>query len=307
MNIGRSLPTLGRVAVTLAGLVLAAVIGWRIWVYYIDEPWTLDGALSADVVTVAPDVSGLVSEVYVHDTQLVRKGTVLFRIDPQRFVFALAAAQSTVASSQAAAQNADREKERQLSLTALSVSKQQQDQSVATAEEAHGSYGQAVANRDTAALNLQRSEVRATVDGILTNFHLRPGDYVSTGQAVAALVDTDSFYVVGYFEETKLPRIHIGDPVTVQLMGQAGTLHGHVQGLAGGIASSQASASSNLLPSVNPTFTWVRLAQRVPVRVALDKVPPEIQLVAGRTATVSIEAGSRAGAKSLASRSGAAQ
>ncbi len=306
MNIGRMLPTLGRVAVTLACIAVAGVIGWRIWVYYIEEPWTGDAALAADVVTIAPDVSGLVSEVYVHDTQRVGRGTVLFRIDPQRFAFALAGAQASVMSSQAAAEDADRDEQRQLAQSNLSTSIQQQQKAVAAAQEAHSSHAQALANRDAARLNLERSVVRATVNGILTNFHLRPGDYVSTGQSVAALVDTDSFYVVGYFQETKLPRIHIGDPATVQLMGQSGTLQGHVEGLAGGIASSQASASPNLLPNVNPTFTWVRLAQRVPVRIALDRVPPEVELVAGRTATVSIVADPRTATKPLGHRPRAA-
>lgn len=283
-------PAWGRVAITLLVLVNAGIIAWRIWVYYIDAPWTRDGALAADVVTIAPDVSGLVSEVEVHDTQHVRKGTVLFVIDQQRFIFALAQAQASVASSQASAEEAEREARRQLALNNISVSKQNQQKAVAAAQEAKDSYEQAVANRDAAKLNLERSVVKATVDGILTNFHLRPGDYVSTGQSVAALVDTDSFYAVGYFEETKLPRIHIGDCATVRLMGQPGVIHGHVEGIAGGIASSQAGASSNLLPNINPTFTWVRLAQRVPVRIALDSVPPGIKLITGRTATISIGA-----------------
>lgn len=291
MTVGRALLTSGRVAVTLLVLAVAAVIGWRIWVYYIDAPWTGDGALAVDVVRVAPDVSGLVSDVYVHDTQHVRKGDILFRLDQRRFILALAEAQAKLASSKATSEQAQRDMKRALALNSLAISRQQQQQATASSQEADASYEAALASRNTAELNLERTSVLAPVNGILTNFHVRPGDYVSTGTAVTALVDTDSFYAVGYFQETKLPRIQIGDRVTVHLMGQSGTILGHVEGIAGGIASTQATSSPNLLLNVNPTFTWVRLAQRVPVRIALDRIPVGITLVAGRTATISVACG----------------
>jgi multidrug resistance efflux pump len=123
---------------------------------------------------------------------------------------------------------------------------------------------------------------------VLTDLSLRPGDYVTAGEPIAALVDSDSFYVEGFFEETKLPRIHPGDRAAVQLMGTSDLLHGRVVGIAGGVFDRQRSVGRNLLPNVNPTFTWVRLAQRVPVRVQLDAVSATIQKVAGRTATVTI-------------------
>ncbi len=288
MTIGRSLLTFGRVAVTLLVLVVAALTAWRIWVYYIDEPWTDDAALDADVVKVAPDVSGLVSQIYVRDTQHVRKGDALFQIDQRRFILALAAAQASLAGSKATSEQATRDMRRALALNSLSVSRQQQQRATTASQTADANYQAAVASRNTADLNLERSLVRAPVNGVLTNFHVRPGDYVSAGVAVTALVDTDSFYVVGYFQETKLPRIEVGDRVTIHLMGQSGTIFGHVEGIAAGIASSQTTSSGNLLLNVNPTFTWVRLAQRVPVRIALDSTPAGIALVAGRTATVTV-------------------
>ena len=290
MNPGpRFLPTMGRIAVTFAAVAAGVFIAWCIWVYYVDEPWTPDGAVAADVVDVTTDVSGLVSEVDVSDTQHVRKGDILFKLDPQRFTLALAQAEAAVASDQAAADNANRNMQRALALNSLSMSIQQRQQTVTTAQQAQADYAQAVAARDVAKLNLERSVVRAPVDGILTNFHLRPGDFVSSGVSVSALVDTDSFYVVGYFEETKLPRIHVGDTADVRLMGRSSILRGHVVGFAGGIASSQATTDANLLPNIVATFTWVRVAQRVPVRILLDHVPPGTNLVSGLTATVSIE------------------
>ena len=277
---------LGRFAVTAVAVGIAAVIGWRLWYYYLEAPWTRDGRVRADVVEVAADVSGLVSEVLVHDNEAVKKGQVLFRIDPARFEIALRDAQGNVDSKLAAQQEAERETNRYNQLNALSVSQEQQQQRGASASEAEAAYQQALASRDLAGLNLARTQVRAPVNGFVTNFDMRPGDYIDAGKPLFALIDSDSFYVDGYFEETKLPRIKVGDPARVYLVGESATIEGHVQSIAGGIADRERQGSADLLANVNPTFSWVRLAQRVPVRIAIDRVPPGVRLVTGRTATV---------------------
>lgn len=277
---------LGHFTVTAIAVGIAAVIGWQLWIYYLEAPWTRDGRVRADVVQVAADVSGLVSEVLVHDNEPVKKGDVLFRIDAARFQIALRDAQANVDSKLAASQEAERETTRYNRLNALSVSEEQQQQRGAAATEAQAAYQQARASRDVAALNLARSEVRAPVNGFVTNFDLRPGDYVDAGRPLFALIDSDSFYVDGYFEETKLPRIQIDDPARVYLVGERGVIEGHVESIAGGIADRERQGSSDLLANVNPTFSWVRLAQRVPVRIAIDRVPVGVRLVTGRTATV---------------------
>ncbi len=279
---------LGRFAVTAIAVGVAAVIGWQLWVYYLEAPWTRDGRVRADVVQVAADVSGLVSDVQVHDNQVVKKDEVLFRIDPVRFQIALRNAQADVDSKLAAAQEAERETSRYNRLTALSVSEEQQQQRGAVSTEAEATYQQALASRDVAALNLARSQVRAPVNGFVTNFDMRPGDYVDAGKPLFALIDSDSFYVDGYFEETKLPRIKVGDPARVYLIGESSVIEGHVESIASGIADREQQGSGDLLANVNPTFSWVRLAQRVPVRIALDRVPANVRLVTGRTATVVI-------------------
>jgi multidrug resistance efflux pump len=281
-------PLIGRLAVTMFAAALAAVIGWQLWVYYMDAPWTRDGTVRADVVKIAPDVSGLVSDVLVADNQVVHKGQVLFHIDPERFRLALQLAEVNVTGKEAAAQEAAREMNRYRDLTNLEVSTEEKQQSQAKAVEAAAAYQQAVVDRNVAQLNLNRSEVRASVDGIVTNFSMRPGDYVTAGVAVFALVDTGSIYVEGYFDETKLPRIQEGDRARVRLMGESQLIEGHVQSISGGIADRQRQASNDMLANVTPTFSWVRLAQRVPVRIALDHVPPGVRLLAGRTASVEV-------------------
>jgi len=281
-------PRLARFAVTLVAVVIAGLAGWRLWAYYMEEPWTRDGRVRADVVTVAPDVSGLVQEVLVHDNQHVRRGDVLFRIDRDRFALALQQAEAALSSRHASLLQARRELQRYTSLSSTAVSIQRQEQAVTDEQVAEAGYRQALVERNLARLNLERSEVRAPVNGIVTNLELRPGDYLASGHPALALVDTDSFYVSGYFEETKLPRIHPGDRAVVRLMGEGAGIEGHVEGIAAGITDRERAESPNLLANVNPTFSWVRLAQRVPVRITLDRVPEGMRLVAGRTATVEI-------------------
>jgi RND family efflux transporter MFP subunit len=283
--------TFGRFLLTLAVVVVAIFAGARVWAYYMDEPWTRDGRVRADVVGIAPDVSGLVTDVLVRDNQKVKQGDVLFRLDLARFQFAVMQADAGVKSRLAALQEAQRENDRYHALTNVEVSQEKQQQSQSAADEAAAAYQQALADRGIAQLNLERATVRATVNGIVTNFELRPGDYVTAGHAVTALVDTDSLHVDGYFEETKLPRIRIGAPAQVQLMGDDRWLTGHVESIAGGIADRDRSADSSLLADVNPTFNWVRLAQRIPVRIVLDKAPDTERLIPGRTATVRIADG----------------
>ncbi|HEX3502927.1 MAG TPA: HlyD family secretion protein [Xanthobacteraceae bacterium] len=278
----------GRVLVTLVVVLIAIVVGWQLWSYYMLEPWTRDGRVRADVVTVSADVSGLVSDVYVHDNEKVTKGQPLFRIDQRRFQYALEQAQASVASRKTNLDQAKRDLVRSKSLTSVAITVQQVEQSQQATDVAQANLDDANAALDVAKLNLERSTVLAPVNGIVTNFDLLPGRYVNAGAPVFALIDSDSFRIEGYFEETKLRRIHIGEDATVKLIGDSRVLSGHVESIAQGIEDQNRSTSSELLASVNPTFSWVRLAQRIPVRIKLDNVPPDLLLVAGRTATVSI-------------------
>jgi multidrug resistance efflux pump len=251
--------TSGRAALTLVIVAVALVAGRYLWVYYQDEPWTRDGRVRADVVTIAPDVSGLVSEVLVHDNQQVKRGDVLFRIDPDRFKLALEQADAAAANRKAQMDESAREEARYERLTQLSVSQETQEQRLTNLEAAASAYRQALADRGVAELNLKRAAVTSTVDGTVTNVLLEPGDYVP------------------------------GDRVRIRLMGEPRELTGRVESIAAGIADRERSDSPDLLANINPTFNWVRLAQRVPVRVKPETVPPGVQLVLGRTATVSVE------------------
>jgi RND family efflux transporter MFP subunit len=272
---------------TLVLVAAAVVVAVWLWRRYETDPWTRDGRVRADVVRVTADVPGLITQVPVHDNQTVKPGDLLFVVDRPRFALLLAQADAAIASARATLAQNRREAQRDLVLGDL-VAGEVHEQNVARVATASAALAQLQAARASAALNLARTSVRATVNGTVTNLDLHPGDYVAAGQQAMALVDSDSLRVEGYFEETKLAGIHVGDRAIVHLMGDPAALTGHVESIAAGINDNQRSTTGNLLPDINPTFSWVRLAQRIPVRIKLDTVPAGVRLISGRTATVTI-------------------
>ncbi|WP_249678981.1 efflux RND transporter periplasmic adaptor subunit [Pseudomonas abieticivorans] len=283
----KPLLTLGRIVLTLLVVVLASFVVWRMVMYYMFAPWTRDGHIRADVVQIAPDVSGLIQNVSVHDNDVVTRGQVLFTIDQDRFQLALRQAQATVADRKETVAQAQREAKRNKGLGNL-VAKEQLEESDSKLTRAQSALVEAQVAVDAAQLNLDRSVIRSPVDGYLNDRAPREHEFVSAGRPVLAVVDGASFHIDGYFEETKLPLIHVGQKVDIRVMGDNARLTGHVQSIVAGIEDRDRSSGSNLLPNVNPAFSWVRLAQRIPVRIAFDEVPADFRMIAGRTATVSI-------------------
>lgn len=267
--------------------ILGAIYG--LWVRYQIEPLTRDGKIRADVVPIAPDVSGLVTDVRVRDNQKVTKGQVLLVIDPSRYRIALEQADANLASEQAELDEAIREDRRNRAMPDV-VAEESTQQGTTRVEKLRAALAQARSARDLAALNLERTLVRAPIDGTVTNVGLLPGVYLNAGKGAMALVNDASLRVEGYFEETKLPAIHVGDPASIYLMGVASEIRGHVQSVAGGVEDRERAGGDAQLANVNPAFTWVRLAQRIPVRVVIDSVPPGVRLVPGQTASVEIHA-----------------
>lgn len=275
-----------RLFVTLTTLAVAMVAGWFLWRTYEDSPWTRDARVRANVVQVTPDVSGVVIDVRIKDNQNVKVGDVLFVIDQARFQLALANAEAALAGAQSLRDQRQEEYARRQRLSTASISDEALAQAHSAALSAQAAYDQAQAALDIARLNLARTQVRAPVNGHVTNLLLDKGDYATAGKAMVAVVDSDSYYVAGYFEETKLRSIRIGDNVSIRLLGYDSELRGHVESVARAITDRDNAPGSELIANVNPTFNWVRLAQRIPVRIAIDDVPEGITLSAGMTATV---------------------
>jgi multidrug resistance efflux pump len=275
------------VLVTLLVVASAGFGAHWLWVRYNRDPWTRDGRLRADVVLVSPDINGLVTSVAVKDGQKVRAGDTLFVIDRPRYQLALEQADAAIAADEAQLAQAQREARRNKALGDLATA-EQSEETDAKALTIKAQLDGAKVARDTAQLNLDRTIIRSTVNGVVTNLELQPGDYATVGHQVMAVVNTDSLYADGYFEETKLPVIQVGDKAIVHLMGVDADLHGTVESIAAGIEDRERGSSGNELANINPTFSWVRLAQRIPVRIKLEGVPADVRLIAGRTATVSI-------------------
>lgn len=277
--------TLARVGVTLLMTAVAAVVGYLLWKHYMYSPWTRDARIQANVISIAPDVSGLITEVDARDNEHVSKGQVLFRVDPKRYRLAVARARADLAAARAAADQKQAEARRRAQLSNHVISRETVQSAQAAARVAEAQVHQAQAALDEAELNLKRTQVRAPVDGYVTHLNVHPGDFANTGQSMLALVNSHSFHVEAYFEETKVPGIHPGQSVSIRLMAGGPRLHGQVAGIARAIADS---ADKGLLANVNPSFQWVRLAQRIPVRIRLTDVPPGLTLSAGMTCTVTV-------------------
>ncbi|WP_275544505.1 HlyD family secretion protein [Pseudomonas sp. Marseille-Q0931] len=278
-----------RVGITLAMVVAAIFAGSWIWQHYMYSPWTRDARVRTDVVTIAPDVSGWVLELKVRDNQQVKAGDLLMSIDRDRYQAAVDKAKAVVDIRRQQLSLREHEASRRSRLGAQAISAELLENAQINAEMARGEYRQAQADLRVAELNLARSEVHAPRDGQITNLVLAQGNYVNAGQAVMALVDTQSFYVQAYFEETKLPRIQVGAPVEVWLMGGDQQIRGEVESISRGITDRNVSPDGQLLADVEPTFNWVRLAQRIPVRIKIDQVPEGMLLSAGMTASVRVE------------------
>ena len=276
-----------RLVPTVIVVAIAAWVSLQLWHHYEEEPWTRDGRVRADIVEIAPDVGGLITAVAVHDNQPVKAGDLLFTVDAPRYKLAVDQAQAAIVAQLPALNEAKQEAARNAGLGDL-VAAEATQQSQAKVAQLSAALAQSKVALQTAQLNLDRTQVRAPIDGVVTNFALQPGNYATAGRPLFAVLDRKALYVVGYFEETKLKHIHVGDPVHVKLMGDDAVIDGHVDSIASGIGERDTATSGELLANPNPTFSWVRLAQRIPVRVTLDHLPANVQLVAGRTATVEV-------------------
>ena len=278
-----------RFAITLAVVALAVPFVWALWNVYMAAPWTRDGTVRAYVVTMAPEVAGRIVELPVRDNQFVKKGDLLMVIEPTNYEIAVKSGEATVERTKATAIVARADYERREKLMSSAVSEEEKQTFKAKSLSAEADYRDAQANLEQARVNLERTRISSPVNGYVTNLLAQLGDYANVGENLISLVNADSFWVDGYFEETNLEGIRVGDPASVRLMGYSEIVQGHVDSIARGINVPNARPNDQGLATVNPIFTWVRLAQRIPVRIHIDHVPPGVVLAAGMTATVQID------------------
>jgi RND family efflux transporter MFP subunit len=273
---------------TLAIMLVAGVMAVVTWDYYVSAPWTRDGRVRVQVAGVAPQISGQITEQRVVDNQFVHKGDVLYVIDPFDFDVAVRTNKAMLAQKAADLEVKQVQSERRQHLTNLATTPEEQQVFAGTALQAKAAFEMAQHQLAQAEINLRRTQIRSPVNGYVTNLLIGVGDYAQQGSVIVSVIDSDSYWIDGYFEETKMARVCIGDRVEAKLMGYAQPILGHVTTVTRGISVSNATPSTQGLPNVDAVYTWVRLAQRVPVRIAIDKVPSGVPLVAGMTATVTV-------------------
>jgi RND family efflux transporter MFP subunit len=280
-----------KTAATLLILVLAVLAALVIWDAYVTAPWTRDGSVRVQVASIAPQVSGQITEVRVVDNQYVHQGDVLYVIDPFDFQVALDTNKAQLRQKAADLQVKRIQSERRMHLSNLATTPEEQQIYAGNATQAEGAFDAAQQQLAQADINLKRTQVRSPVNGYVTNLLMRVGDYANAGTKNISVIDADSYWIDGYFEETKMAHVCIGDRAEVALMGYRDPIVGRVQTVTRGISVPNATPSTQGLPSVDPVYTWVRLAQRVPVRIRITDVPAGIPLVSGMTATVTIRGG----------------
>lgn len=278
---------LGRYLLTLIAVALATFFTFFFWKHYAQTPWTRDGRVRAEIVQIAPNVSGPVLNVAVRDNQWVKKGDVLYTIEPHRLKLAVISAQAEVEAKRHEMLMRKEAAQRRNNIKGI-LSGEDVQQTGRTANIAVANYHYAVTKLELAKLNLGYTTVRSPVDGYVTHLRINPGDYAKEGETKVAVINSNSFWVVGYFEETKLRHINVGDIANVSLMGTDFLISGHVESIGRGIDDNNDRIGGLGLPEVEPTFSWVRLARRIPVRIHIDVLPEKVELVAGLSASISV-------------------
>ena len=292
-----------KTAATLLILVLAGLAALVIWDSYVTTPWTRDGSVRVQVASIAPQVSGQITEVRVVDNQYVHQGDVLYVIDPFDFQVALDTSKAQLRQKAADLQVKRVQAARRQHLSDLATTPEEQQLYVGNAIQAEAAFDAAQQQIAQAEINLKRTQVRSPVNGYVTNLLMRVGDYAHAGTTNISVIDADSYWIDGYFEETKMAHVCVGDRAEAALMGYRDPIVGRVQTVTRGISVSNAAPSTQGLPNVDPVYTWVRLAQRVPVRIGITDVPAGVPLVSGMTATVTIrDAEARESGSSLRQR-----
>jgi multidrug resistance efflux pump len=277
------------ITLIIVGLALWAAVS--LYLRYIEHPWTRDGQIRANIVGIAPRVSGPIIHVAVGDNQQLRKGDLLFEIDPAVFQAQVDIAVGQVQNDEATLKQQEQNLQRQTQLYRTHVTAVQDFQNAQDSfAAAQAQLSSAKANLQLARLNLSYTKVFAPVDGYVTNMNTSEGTYVTAGVQLMALVDTSSFWIAGYFKETQLPHIQVGQKAIVTVMGDENQpFQGVVRSVGWGVFVQDGSGSSStaLLPSVSQTIDWVRLPERFPVRIQVLENSP-VPLRIGQTVSVAI-------------------
>lgn len=280
-------------------LALLAAVAWyayQAFGEYINNPWTRDAQVRGHVIQVAPRVSGMVVRIHVIDNQFVHAGDALFDIDPETFEIAIAQAEASLKRTVIGSKSQKIEYDRLKDIFQKdpgAISQKDLNRRESNYLSSLSQIDVAKETLRTAKLNLDYTHVKAAVDGYVSNIDFQIGTQAVANTPILALVDSNSFWVFGYFRESQIGKFNIGDPAQVTLMAYPDhPLQGNVESLGWGIAPSDGNKGAYLLPSIKPVFQWIRLAQRIPVRIKLKDIPEGVELRFGLSASVMVMSGS---------------
>ena len=288
-----------KLLLTLAILGTAFYFAYHKYQEYFENPWTRDGQVRTQVIQVAPRVTGMVIKIHVVDNQKVKKGDLLFELDPSQYELKVKQAKARLQRTLEAAKGTKIEFERVKSIYEKdkgAVSQKDMVRNETNYYKSLADIDSSTESLNTAKLNLSYCKVYASVDGYVSNITFQIGTQATANKPLLALVDTNTFWVFGFFREDKIKDVRIGDDAIVTLMAYPDTpLKGKVDSIGWGIALSDGNPGNNLLPSIKPVFQWIRLAQRIPVRIKLDTLPDNVKLRFGLTASVMVMKRKKAG------------
>lgn len=290
MSIDKYLIKLKHINITVALVLIAIIAVYVLYYRSATRPWTRDGQVRAKMIEIASQVSGQVIKVAVVDNQRLKKGDLLFQIDPKDYELQVKNAEAVIQQSEAQLKLAEADKDRILeALKTNAVSRALADRAVSSVDVARANLNSSKVSLETAKLKLSWTSIHAPSDGYVTNLELKEGDFSNAGSAVLAFVDSNSYWVYGFFKETQLKHIKPGDTAVVTLMSHRDKpIEGVVNSIGRAISTPDTADVSQLVPEISATFDWVRLAQRVPVRIELKKVPEGVDLIVGTTASVAV-------------------
>jgi RND family efflux transporter MFP subunit len=281
--------------IIILNLIILSGAGWfgyQKYQDYFNNPWTRDGQVRANIIKVAPRVSGPIVNVAIVDNQQVKRGDLLFEIDPETYQVALSQAEVALQRAIISSKGKKIEYDRLLDIRKKDKGAVSHKDLIRREIAYQESLLQIKASEEqlkSARLNLSYTRVVASVDGYVSNLDIREGTQAVANQPLVALIDENSFWVFGFFRENQLPRIHPGSQARVTLMSHPDEpIHATVDSIGWGIAPKDGTVGYNLLPNVNPVFQWIRLAQRIPVRVSLHELPEGVHLRFGLSASIMV-------------------
>lgn len=275
-------------SMTLITSLIAIFLINALWNYYMLSPWTRDAKVRADIITITSDVSGYVTELLINDNQHVKAGDVLLKINPDRYNAAYEKSLAQLAIKQEQLKLKEHVASRRLALEDHAISDELKENAKIEVNIAKAELDEAKANAEQAKIDLERSVITAPKSGVITNLRLTEGNYARVGESIVAIIVDDSLYIQAYLEETKLSKIAINMPVDIRLMSGNYPLQGSIESISYGITDQSATTDDQLLANVTPTYNWVRLAQRIPVRIKIENIPKDIHIATGMTASVRI-------------------